>query len=144
MSNSLKLLAFASLLVSACALAKPALPSLAVPPAHSVYTPGSQYTATLDQTQNRWRLQPINGQDVTIDTGACSTGAMIPSGVWLLVIDARGRPELLAPSVTPLPAGSPERIALRACDKAKGRELAVPQSVLDLLTANTGAIYVNN
>lgn len=108
------------------------------------FTPGSQFTATLDQTRNLWRIQPANGQDVVIDAGACTTGAMASPGVWLLVVDADGRAELLAPSVTHLPAGSPDRIALRACDKAHGQELAVPQTVLDLLTANTGAIYVAN
>ena len=110
----------------------------------AVYRAGSEYTATLDQSHNRWRLQPVNGQDVEIDIGACATGAMVPAGVWLLVIDDRGRPALLAPSATRLPAGLADRIALRACDKAQGRDLAVPQTVLDLLTANTGAIYVRD
>jgi hypothetical protein len=44
--------------------------------------------------------------------------------------------------VTRLPAGASDHIALRACDQAHGRELAVPQTVLDLLAANTGAVYV--
>jgi hypothetical protein len=110
----------------------------------AVYKAGSEYTATLEQSQNRWRLQPVNGQDVVIDIGSCATGAMVPAGVWLLVIDDLGRPALLAPSATLLPAGLGDRIALRACDQARGRDLAVPQSVLDLLTANTGAIYVRN
>ena len=123
--------------------------SLAAAPAKSgfesiepVYVPGGQYTATLDQTQNVWRFLPMNGQDVVIDAGRCATGAMAPVGVWLLQLDARGRPELVAPSVTRLPAGAPDHIALRACDQARGRELAVPQTVLDLLAANTGAVYV--
>ena len=110
----------------------------------AVYVPGGQYTATLDQTQNVWRFLPINGQDVVVDAGRCSTGAMAPVGVWLLQLDRSGRPELVAPSVTPLPAGASDHIALRACDQAQGRELAVPQTVLDLLQANTGAIYVGS
>lgn len=109
-----------------------------------VYNAGSQYTATLDQTHNLWRLQPLSGQDVVIATGACATGAMVPTGVWLLVLDGHGGAELLAPSTTHLPAGARERIALRACDRASGTDLAVPQSLLDLLAANTGAIYVSN
>ena len=48
----------------------------------------------------------------------------------------------MAPSATPLPAGASDHIALRACDQAHGRELAVPQTVLDLLASNTGAVYV--
>ena len=110
----------------------------------AVFVPGGQYTATLDQTQNVWRFLPMNGQDVVVDAGRCSTGAMAPTGVWLLQLDRDGRPELVAPSVTKLPAGAPDHIALRACDQAQGRELAVPQTVLDLLTANTGAVYVGD
>ena len=112
--------------------------------AEAVYIPGGQYTATLDQTQNVWRFLPINGQDVVIDAGSCATGAMAPTGVWLLQLDRYGRPELVAPSATRLPAGAPDHIALRACDQARGRELAVPQTVLDLLAENTGAVYVGH
>lgn len=108
----------------------------------SVYRPGSEYTATLDQTGNRWLLQPIAGQDVSVDIGACATGAMVPAGVWLLVFDDNGLPGLLAPSATRLPSGQSGYVALRDCGQARGRELAVPQVVLDLLTATTGAIYV--
>ena len=112
--------------------------------AEPIYSAGGQYTATLDQTHNLWRLQPANGQDLIVHTGTCATGNMVPPGVWLLVIGKDGRPELLAPSVTRLPPGSPERISMRACNLAHGHDLAVPQSLLDLLTANTGAIYVSN
>ena len=130
-----------SLLAAASSLsAAPARAGLE--PAENVFVPGGQYTATLDQTQNVWRFLPMNGQDVLIDAGRCSTGAMAPAGVWLLQFDRQGRPELVAPSTTPLPAGASDHIALRACDQAHGRELAVPQTVLDLLAANTGAVYV--
>ena len=111
-------------------------------PVEPVYVAGGQYTASLDQTQNVWRFLPMNGQDVVIDAGDCSTGAMAPAGVWLLQLDRHGRPELVAPSATRLPAGAPDHIPLRACDQARGRELAVPQTVLDLLASNTGAVYV--
>jgi len=144
MRKPLKLLAIASLLLSGSALAQGTQASAASAPAPALYTPGSEYTATLDQTRSLWRLMPANGQDVVIDTGACATGAMVPTGVWLLVVDGQGRPELVAPSVTRLPSGSPDRIALRPCDQAHGRQLAVPQTVLDLLAASTGAIYVDN
>ena len=111
-------------------------------PNEPVYVPGGQYTASLDQTQNVWRFLPMNGQDVVIDAGRCATGAMAPVGVWLVQRDRQGRPVLVAPSTTRLPAGAPDRIALRACDQARGNELAVPQTVLDLLAVNTGAVYV--
>lgn len=141
MRSPLNVLTLAALLP---ALAASAGANAALDAAQPVFLAGSQYTATLEQTRNQWRFQPANGQDVVIDVGSCATGAMAPTGVWLLVMDRQGRPELLAPSVTRLPAGSPDRIALRACDKAKGRELAVPQTILDLLKANTGAVYVDN
>jgi hypothetical protein len=144
MSNIRNRLVLASLLLPTAAMALPNRIAADVSPDPSVFNPGSQYTATLDQSHNQWRLQPVNGQDVIINTGSCSTGAMVPTGVWLLVLDAQGRPELLAPSVTRLPAGRSDRVALRACDQAHDRQLAVPQSVLDLLSTNTGAIYVAN
>jgi hypothetical protein len=109
----------------------------------AVFVPGGQFTAAYDQTSNVWRFLPINGQDVVVNAGSCATGAMAPVGVWLLQLDAQGRPELVAPSVTRLPAGAPDHIALRACDQAHGRDLAVPQTVLDLLATNTGAVYVD-
>lgn len=140
MSKSTYIVAITLMLASTAAARQPAASGAGA----SVYSPGSQYTATLSQSRNQWRMQPVAGQDVVIDTGSCSTGAMLPPGVWLLVRDSDGRLELLAPSVTRLPAGSPERVALRACDKASGRQLAVPQTVLDLLAANTGAVYVQN
>lgn len=143
MSNPLKLFAIASLLLSSTALAQTAR-AIPIASPGETYTPGSQYTATFEQTRNTWRLQPANGQDVVIDAGACATGAMVPAGVWLLVVGDQGRPELLAPSVTRLPSGSPDRVALRSCEQAKGHDLAVPTAVLELLVANTGAIYVTN
>ena len=72
----------------------------------AVFIPGGQYTATLDQTQNVWRFLPMNGQDVVVDAGTCSNGAMAPTGVWLLQLDRQGRPELVAPSVTKLAGAS--------------------------------------
>jgi hypothetical protein len=125
-------------------LAAAPLGTAAVSADEAVFVPGGQFTASFDQTQNVWRFLPMNGQDVVVDAGRCSTGAMAPVGVWLLQLDGAGRPELVAPSVTPLPVGAPDHIALRACDEASGPELAVPQTVLDLLATNTGAIYVDN
>ena len=133
--------AIGAVLISAAAGAEPALLH-GVP--DSMYDPGSQYTASLDQTHNLWRLQPANGDDLLIDTGTCATGTMLPTGVWLVVRDTQGRPELLAPSVTRLPRGGSDRVPLRGCGRATGRELAVPQTVLDLLAERSGAIYVYN
>lgn len=111
--------------------------------ADAVYAAGSQYTARLDQTRNHWQLQPLDGNDVEIDAGACATGFVAPTGVWLLTVESDGSAALIAPSATHLPAGSPDHVALRACDQASGQQLAVPRAVLELLTANTGAVYVD-
>jgi hypothetical protein len=108
------------------------------------YSAGSQYTASLDRTSGHWRLQPTAGQDIEIKTGLCPTGTTVPAGLWLLVRDASGRPELLAPSNTVLPTGRPDRLPLRACDQAGDSQLAVPQTLLDLLAQNTGAILVHD
>ncbi len=134
------LMAISAMLLSAAASA--ARPQPLHEPAESFYVAGNQYTASLDQTHNQWRLQPASGEDLVIDTGTCATGTMIPAGVWLLVRDERGRPELLAPSVTPLPAGSADHVALRSCETAQGSELAVPAALLKLLGERTGAVYV--
>lgn len=107
------------------------------------FNPGSHYTAVFTQHNGRWRLLPADGQDFEIDTLTCPSSPPIPAGIWLLTRDAQGRPELLAPSSTALPAGSTDRIALRPCDAAgDGDALAAPQALIDLLAANTGAIYV--
>lgn len=140
MNKIAPLMAISAMLISAAASAARPLPLHE--PAESFYTPGNQYTASLDQTHNQWRLQPASGDDLVIDTGTCATGAMVPAGVWLLVRDSRGRPELLAPSVTPLPPGMPDRVPLRSCESAHGSELAVPAALLKLLGERTGAVYV--
>jgi hypothetical protein len=142
MNKIASLMAVSAMLLSAAASA--ARPEPLHEPAEGFYVPGNQYTASLDQTHNQWRLQPASGEDLVVDLGTCATGAMIPAGVWLLVLDSRGRPELLAPSVTPLPAGSADHVALRSCETAQGSELAVPAALLKLLGERTGAVYVYN
>ncbi len=106
-----------------------------------------QYTATLDQGSQHWTLLPIEGQGVEIFSPErqCAGGESIPVGVWLVTEDGRGRPELLAPSVTHLPPGHDGRIALVACgtEVDSGPSLAAPQILIDVLTERTGAIYVS-
>lgn len=138
MRNSLISLMFSATLVPAAAFAQS--PEADAPE----FVAGSQYTAELNQTNGHWRFLPAGGQDVVIDTGTCATGTVLPNGLWLLVRDADGRPELLAPSTTPLPAGSPDHVAIRACDQAGDHALAVPQVVIDLLASNTGAVLLDD
>lgn len=128
----------------ALALALPAFGAAsAQEPAEPAFNPGSHYTAVFSQHNGRWRLLPADGQDFEVDTLTCPASPPIPTGIWLLTRDAQGQPELLAPSSTLLPVGSPDRIALRSCDDADTTgALAAPQTLIDLLAANTGAIYV--
>ena len=111
--------------------------------AEPLYTASNQYTAVLDQARQHWQIRPAEGAIVDIQASDCRAGATIPAGLWLLVTEADGRAELVAPSATVLPAGAPDHIALRDCSATgDGPAIAVPQSVIELLKANTGAIYV--
>ncbi|MEO6626019.1 MAG: hypothetical protein ABIN37_14475 [Burkholderiaceae bacterium] len=105
-----------------------------------------QYTATLDQNSQHWRLLPHEGQDVEMFSPArqCANDKPIPQGVWLVTRDDHGRPELLAPSVTELPTGYSERVQLLACgERGNGKPaLSAPQILIDVLAERTGAIYV--
>jgi len=111
-----------------------------------VFTDG-QYTATLEQGSQHWTLLPIDGQAVELFSPErqCVGGNPIPVGVWLVTRDSRGRPELLAPSVTHLPPGHEGHVALVACgEKAEGKaSLEAPQILIDVLAERTGAVYVS-
>lgn len=111
--------------------------------AEPLYTATNQYTAVLDQAHQHWQIRPAEGAIVDIQASDCHAGATIPAGLWLLVSEADGQAELVAPSATILPAGAPDHVALRDCNAGNdGSAIAVPQSVIELLKANTGAIYV--
>lgn len=134
-------LSVAATLFTGAALAQSPITSL--DSADPVYVAGSQYTAILNQASQHWQLLPASGQVLDISSTACKAGAPIADGVWLLVLDADGRPSLVAPSTTALPAGASDRVALRACDESAGDDAVfAPQELIDLLAANTGAIYV--
>lgn len=120
-----------------------AAPTCAQETVEPVYAPGGHYTASFSQGTGRWRLLPADGQDFEVEALSCPASAPIPDGLWLLTRDTEGRPELLAPSSTPLPPGTSDRIALRSCDAAgDGPALVAPGALIDLLAATTGAIYV--
>ena len=108
-----------------------------------VYQDGSQYTAVLDSQNAQWRLLPGDGQDFAIQLDqSCQSSEPVPAGLWLLTRDADGKPELLAPSQTVLPAGHSGHIAVVACNEEQANGLAVPASLIEWLSANTGAVYV--
>ena len=109
----------------------------------AAYVTRDQYSAVLHQSRGVWQLQPANGQDLAIDTLGCANGKLLPTGLWLLVPGERGRYELVAPSVTRLPAGASNRVALRDCGQAGPTDLAVPQALIELLAQQTSAVYVH-
>ena len=114
----------------------------------NVYIEGGQYTAVLQQDTQAWRLLPKDGVDLAVSAAAgaeCRGNGTLPEGIWLVTSDAEGRPALAAPSTTELPAGHPEQVALRACgETAEGPYVSAPQGLIDWLTYNTGAIYVED
>lgn len=119
-------------------------PASAAPPAdEDIFVEGSRYDAVFVASRGYWRLLPLTGADVRLRVAdACRTGPTPPPGLWLLTQDAAGRPQLVAPSATPLPAGHPGRIPLVGCGDADSVALAVPQALADWLRHHSGAIYV--
>jgi hypothetical protein len=109
-----------------------------------VYGIGGQYSAVLYQASNVWQLMPADGPDQVVSPARCGASQHLPNGVWLVGQDANGRPELIAPSTTPLPPGSPGQVPLRACGDADGKALLLPQSLLDQLRAQVGAVYIDD
>ena len=103
-----------------------------------------QYSAALAQGARQWQLQPLAGDDVEVIDRACINRTHVPNGIWLVSRDADGRPTLIAPSSTVLPAGYPQQIALRACGEA-GAELAlqVPPVVLAWLESNVNSVMID-
>lgn len=108
----------------------------------------TQYTAVWRQTADRWQWLPLDGRDLDVATEAhCADAAAVPPGLWLLARDDEGRLELLAPSVTPLPPGHADRVALRrGCDAdgADASALALPQTVFDWLANNVGVVRIDD
>lgn len=112
----------------------------------AVYVAGTQYTAAVDLQRGQWHLTPLDGHHLRIDAEQCGAVLAVPHGVWLIERDGAGNPELRAPSTTALPQGHPGVVALRACgdDTESGTPtLRAPQSLLDVLVASAGAVYVH-
>ena len=110
---------------------------------HPQYQAGSQYTAVLNTRTAQWQLLPGDGQDFAIQLqDSCHSNAKVPAGLWLLTRDAEGNPELLAPSQTVLPAGHSGHVPVVSCADEQGNALAIPASLIQWLSDNTGAVYV--
>jgi hypothetical protein len=113
-----------------------------------VYITDGQFTATLEQHSHRWRLQPLRGNEVDITDHAsdCGSERPIPHGLWYVSQDDRGLPQLVAPSVTPLPTGYPTRVALRPCGAASGHDVAlfVPVVALAWINEHVGSVLIDD
>ena len=108
-----------------------------------VYQAGGEYTAVLNAGNSQWRLLPGDGQDFAIQLDKdCASTTQVPAGLWLLTRDAAGEPELLAPSQTALPAGHSGHIPVVACGDEQQIGVALPASLIEWLSDNTGAVYV--
>ncbi|MEZ5485073.1 MAG: hypothetical protein R3F01_07945 [Lysobacteraceae bacterium] len=112
-----------------------------------VYIEGSQYSAVLDQSAQRWRLLPADGIDLDVSaiTASCASDQSLPVGLWLLTRGADGKASLTAPSATPLPVGHPEEVPLLGCGERSesGPYANAPQGLIDWLANSGGAILVN-
>ena len=146
-NDFVRLAVLAALLTATVAHAEtlPAAPAAAndIEDAGPVFNAGSQYTAVFHQSQGRWSILPATGQDLTIAIGDCATGDVHPRGVWLVSRDDAGRVQLVAPSTTVLPAGAADTLAVRACDQAEPGAVVLPQPLIDLLAADTGAVLID-
>ena len=112
-----------------------------------VYITDGQYTATLQQHSHRWLLQPLRGEQVEVidHSKACGSHSPVPKGLWYVSQDADGHAQLVAPSVTPLPAGFPQHVALRACgDNGDGIALYVPQVALHWINDFVGSVLIDD
>ena len=120
----------------------------ATPSYEPLYIVDGQYTATLQQRAHHWRLQPLRGDEVDITDHAkdCGSSKPIPNGLWFVSQDDRGRPVLVAPSVTALPAGFPQHVALRACGENVDDAVAlfVPPVALTWINSNVGTVLIDD
>lgn len=120
----------------------------AAPPAadEAIFVEGARYDAVLSRGANAWRLLPAAGGELRLSVADhCRTGLTPPRGLWLLTRDAEGRPELVAPSATPLPTGHSGHIRLVDCGQpvaAGETALALPPGLIAWLQQNSGTIYV--
>ena len=107
-----------------------------------------QYTAALQQHAQQWHLLPLRGEQIEVSERAanCASNSIVPNGLWFVTQDSSGKLQLVAPSVTNLPAGFPDNVALRSCgEQADTRTtLFVPAKALDWIAQNAGTVLIDD
>lgn len=107
-----------------------------------------QYTAALQQHAHQWHLLPLRGEALEVsDTAAhCADNTAVPNGLWFVTQDGAGKLQLIAPSVTRLPAGFPDTVALRACGEPADTRttLFVPDQALNWIASNAGTVLIDD
>jgi len=107
-----------------------------------------QYTAALRKHAHQWHLLPLRGEQIQVSDNAaqCAASTNVPNGLWFVTQDAAGKLQLVAPSVTKLPQGFPDNVALRACgEQADTRTtLFVPGQALDWIAQNAGTVLIDD
>ena len=109
----------------------------------------SQYSAVLHSRAGRWEVLDPSGPRLQFETSACPSNVLLPPGLWLLTRDADNRPVLIAPSVTPLPAGHSGQISIRTCgsaqqDRDASASLQLPDALISTLEQHGSAILISN
>lgn len=114
-----------------------------VPADEPAFIADTQYTAVYTQSQGSWLLHPAAAGALMRQDARCRDDAPVAPGLWLITTDAVGQVELVAPSVTPLPPGHPERIPLLACDSPASGGLHLPATLIRTLARDHGAVRID-
>ena len=121
-------------------------PASGKPAYEPIYITDGQYTATLQQRSHHWTLQPLRGDvvDITDHSKTCGSSTPMPTGLWYVSQDDRGRVQLVAPSVTALPAGFPQHVAVLPCGETSQDSVAlfVPPVALHWISDYVGSVLI--
>ena len=105
-----------------------------------------QYTAALQQHAQQWHLLPLRGAQIEVSEHNCASNSTVPNGLWFVTQDSGGKLQLVAPSVTKLPEGFPDNVALRSCGEQadKRTTLFVPAQALAWIEQNAGTVLIDD
>jgi hypothetical protein len=107
-------------------------------------TSESQFTVDFDQSQGIWTLMGADDQNHIANVGRCREDRKLAEGLWLITRDQHGTVELVAPSVTRLAPGEPDRVLLTACDSSESSALHVPRDLIAQLVDQHGVVLIHD